>query len=165
MNDSLTCSIHKKKIEHINKYFESQQRFLCRDCLNSAFVKTYKHYIVSLRDFLFSENRFRDDIYIDLLKNYQNLLSKPPKHLIKDNFKLNQEEFSKTQDRIKHDYQLLRDQINQLVSDSEANMLNLVKKEHEEIRIQLLKLEQDVSSLQLYIHQNQKKDFKVNLNQ
>lgn len=44
-------------------------------------------------------------------------------------------------------------------------MLNLVKKEHEEIRIQLLKLEQDVSSLQLYIHQNQKKDFKVNLNQ
>lgn len=44
-------------------------------------------------------------------------------------------------------------------------MLNLVQKEHADLGIQLLKVKKDIPALQLYIHQNQKKDFKINLNQ
>jgi hypothetical protein len=69
----------------------------------------------------------------------------------------------KTQGFIREDFKIIRDIVNQQITDTEANMLNLVKKEHDDISIKILKLKQDIPSLQLYIHQNQNKDFKVNL--
>lgn len=75
----------------------------------------------------------------------------------------NKKELDQTQDRIRQDFQTLRELLNQRITDAEANMLNLVKKEHEDLSIKLLKLQQDIPALQLYIHQNQNKDFKLDL--
>lgn len=82
---------------------------------------------------------------------------------MKDIFEANKVDLDQTQTQIRNDFRIIRDIVNQQITDSEANMLNLVKKEHDDINIKILKLKQDIPSLQLYINQNQSKDFKVNL--